>query len=134
MTILISGWSSSKANFVWQFCYLLPWNWLTISFFDKRTITLIKCQIRLDYPVFSQVQYEAQLIWNINPGFQFEATMRWDNDFVILKLKEPLDFNDDVQPACLPPSNYLQEHSTEDQCFTSGWGHTTHGTVQNSFI
>ena len=38
-------------------------------------------------------------------------------------MKSPLDFNEDVQPACLPPSKaYLGLGSTEEQCFTSGWG------------
>ena len=46
-----------------------------------------------------------------------------DNDFVILKLESPLEFNNDVEPACLPSStNYLNKDSTEERCFTSGWG------------
>ena len=46
-----------------------------------------------------------------------------DNDFVILKLDSPLELNADVQPACLPSSAaYLPVSSTEERCFTSGWG------------
>merc|ERR1711962_565907 len=71
-----------------------------------------------------QVQYGAQLIWNTNPGYQFEAITGLDNDFVILKLNEPLELDENVKPACLPPSNYLQEDSTENLCYTNGWGIT----------
>ena len=60
--------------------------------------------------------------------------MRWDNDFVILKLNEPLELNEYVQPACLPPSNYHQEDSTVNECYTSGWGDTEYGTVQLLYI
>ena len=35
----------------------------------------------------------------------------------------PLTMGDDVQAACLPSSaSYLPANSTEDKCFTSGWG------------
>ena len=59
-----------------------------------------------------------------------------DNDYIILKLDSPLDFNDDVQPACLPPSkSYLGLDSTEEQCFTSGWGALYYGLfLKNSLI
>ena len=47
---------------------------------------------------------------------------------MILKLGSPLEFNQDVQPACLPPSaNYLDINSSEDRCFTSGWGTLSEG-------
>ena len=51
---------------------------------------------------------------------------------VILKLGKPLELNDDVKPACLPSSNYLDLTSTEDRCFTSGWGHLQEG--KNKFF
>merc|ERR1712113_218903 len=41
----------------------------------------------------------------------------------ILKLSNPLELNDNVKPACLPSSaDYLDVSSTEERCFTSGWG------------
>jgi len=45
-----------------------------------------------------------------------------DNDWVILKLSSPLELNDKVFPACLPEADYLDISSTEEACFTSGWG------------
>ena len=61
-------------------------------------------------------------IWNQNVGFEYDDPTK-DNDFVILKLGSPLQFNNDVQPACLPSSSgYLSLDSTKDRCFTSGWG------------
>merc|ERR1712156_1138736 len=52
----------------------------------------------------------------------------FENDFAILKLDSPLEFNDDVKPACLPTSSdYLDVSSTEERCFTSGWGTLSSG-------
>jgi len=51
-----------------------------------------------------------------------------NNDWVILKLDTPLELNSDVQPACLPSSSdYLSTSSTEQECYTSGWGTTSSG-------
>ena len=62
------------------------------------------------------------MIWNTNDGFEFNGTT-FDNDFVIVKLGSPLQFDDNVQPACLPSSQkYLDSDTTEERCFTSGWG------------
>ena len=61
-------------------------------------------------------------ILNTDFGFEYNE-MTEDNDFIILKLGSPLIFNKDVRPACLPSSkDYLGLDSTEDRCFTSGWG------------
>ena len=59
---------------------------------------------------------------NTDAGFQFDDSF-FDNDFVILKLGSPLQFDDNVQPACLLSSpKYLDFETTEERCFTSGWG------------
>ena len=51
-----------------------------------------------------------------------------DNDWLIVKLGSPLEMNSDVQAACLPSSSeYLSTSSTEDRCFTSGWGTLSSG-------
>ena len=62
------------------------------------------------------------MIWNTSKGFEYDDTTH-DNDFIILKLGSPLIFDKGVKPACLPSSKeYLGLNSTEDRCFTSGWG------------
>ena len=69
----------------------------------------------------------AQVIYNNNPGFQYNADT-FNNDFVILKLNKPLELGGDVQAACLPSSSqYLDKSSTEKRCFTSGWGSRSQG-------
>merc|ERR1712051_486309 len=74
-----------------------------------------------------QTRNIAQVIYNNNPGFQYNSGTL-NNDFVILKLSSPLTLNDDVKPACLPSSSeYLGVSSTEDRCFTSGWGTLSSG-------
>ena len=45
-----------------------------------------------------------------------------NNDWIILKLDIPLDFNDDVRPACLPSPNWAPETDPNNHCFASGWG------------
>ena len=75
----------------------------------------------------SQIKEIAQIVWNVDEGMKFIQST-FENDFVILKLGSPLQFNIDVQPACLPTSkNFLSLDSTEDMCFTSGWGRLQHG-------
>jgi len=44
-----------------------------------------------------------------------------NNDFIILKLKSALTFNENVGPACLPEAGYAPETSGQT-CFVSGWG------------
>ena len=75
-----------------------------------------------------QVRDISQIIKNNNPGFQYNAGT-YDNDFVILKLGSPLIFSNDVKPACLPSANYLGTSSTEERCFTSGWGTLSSGEL-----
>ena len=53
-----------------------------------------------------------------------------NNDWVILKLDSPLTLGGDVQAACLPSSSgYLPVTATEEQCWTSGWGTLSSGTL-----
>merc|ERR1739846_242030 len=69
-----------------------------------------------------QIRNIASIVWNTNAGQTYDSGTL-DNDFVILKLESPLELNADVQPACLPSSAaYLDTSSTEERCFTSGWG------------
>ena len=70
----------------------------------------------------SQVKDIANIIWNNEIGFVYDKDSH-DNDYIILKLGSPLQFNENVQPACLPPSSsFLGLDSTKTSCFTSGWG------------
>ena len=62
-----------------------------------------------------------------NPDLPFNSGTL-DNDWEILKLSSELELNDDVLPACLPSSaDYLSTTSTEESCFTSGWGTLSSG-------
>ena len=44
------------------------------------------------------------------------------NDITIIKLKDPLTFGPDIQPACLPPGHLGLQH--DQDCWASGWGAT----------
>ena len=65
----------------------------------------------------------ASGIWNYEFPFNNPA---YNNDYVILKLASPLNFNENVQPACLPDPNFAPD-VTGQMCFVSGWGALTHG-------
>ena len=49
-----------------------------------------------------------------------------DNDYILLKLKQPLTFNSDVKPACLPETSFAPD-TTGQTCFVSGWGTLSSG-------
>ena len=58
----------------------------------------------------------ANGVWNSAKPYQGN-----NNDFVILKLKSALEFNENVGPACLPEPGYAPETNGQT-CFVSGWG------------
>merc|ERR1711884_711553 len=55
-------------------------------------------------------------VWNTEMPYEGN-----NNDFIILKLKNALNFNDDVGPICLPDSDHAPD-ATGETCFVSGWG------------
>ena len=78
-----------------------------------------KCHVKT---ALSQVKDIAGIVLNNEIGFVYEKDTH-DNDYIILKLGSPLQFNENVQPACLPSSSsFLGLDSTKTSCFTSGWG------------
>ncbi|XP_068098415.1 chymotrypsin-like elastase family member 2A [Hyperolius riggenbachi] len=42
------------------------------------------------------------------------------NDISLLKLAEPVQFSDTIQPACLPSAGAILPHNT--RCYVTGWG------------
>ena len=54
-----------------------------------------------------------------------------DNDIALLKLEKELDFNERVQPACLPYEPYYQPLNN---AFASGWGENEPGGEQIFFL
>ena len=64
----------------------------------------------------------------IHPMFNKRKGAIYDNDVAILKLKSPLTFNENVQPACLPHSSFMPEN-TRELAVISGWGRTSFGNV-----
>ena len=78
-----------------------------------------------------KVKSIAQVISNNDLPY---SSSTLNNDWSILKLASPLEMNSDVQAACLPSSaGYLSISSTEERCFTSGWGTLSQGILYRVF-
>ena len=79
-----------------------------------------------------QVRGISQVISNTDLPYNSQTI---NNDWVIAKLDSPLTLDGNVQAACLPSTSYLPVTSTEDRCFTSGWGTLSQGIYEPySFI
>ena len=62
-----------------------------------------------------------------------DSTSVFDSDVGILKLLEPLEFNENVKPVCLPEASFNPEESGETvKGVVSGWGQTDAGIDNNS--
>ena len=68
-----------------------------------------------------QVRSVVQNIWNQDLEYNEETR---NNNWIILKLDTPLDFNDEVQPVCLPSPNWAPNTDSFNHCFVSGWGNS----------
>ena len=60
-------------------------------------------------------------------------SMKLDNDVAILKLKLSLNFNENVQSACLPDPFFAPEESGE-YAIVSGWGTTSEGNFMYELL
>ena len=58
----------------------------------------------------------------IHPNFNPPSTGT-DYDVALIKLKEPITFNNDVRPVCLPTSDF----PPGTNCYVTGWGNTREG-------
>ncbi|XP_050528451.1 venom protease-like [Daktulosphaira vitifoliae] len=57
------------------------------------------------------------------------------NDIALLKLAEPVKFNSNIQPICLPTSSELRSHSFEGTLpFIAGWGDTSYNGVASKTL
>merc|ERR1719491_703844 len=68
-----------------------------------------------------------KIIWNTKqPWDNVETSSHHptsNNDIVILKLKSPLKFNDNVQPACLPDvASFDKARANKQMAALTGWG------------
>ena len=73
-------------------------------------------------PIIFQVRKIIKMIYNNEMPFDPDTT---SNDVVILKLNNPLNFNKNAKPACLPDADWTPE-SVKTKCFASGWGALYH--------
>ncbi|KTG42036.1 hypothetical protein cypCar_00021759 [Cyprinus carpio] len=53
---------------------------------------------------------------------EFQNISEWDNDLALIKLKEPVKFNESVMPIPLPEIGDNQEEKEEEKGIIAGWG------------
>merc|ERR1712179_833416 len=70
----------------------------------------------------------ANGVWNDDMPYEGN-----NNDFIILKLKNALTFNDDVGPICIPEPDHAPD-ATGQTCFVSGWGTLESGGSSTSAL
>ena len=58
----------------------------------------------------------------VHPNYNPPVTGN-DYDVALIKLEEPITFNNDVRPICLPAMDFLPGTN----CYVTGWGATTEG-------
>ena len=76
--------------------------------------------IYIHFSQFLKISEVEKVIWNDEKKYY---VTKWDGptyDIIIFKLKTPLKFNSNVQPACLPSAKWEPESNAN--CFVSGWG------------
>ena len=76
---------------------------------------------------FQVKQIEAVLF---NQEFPYNAN-RIKYDIALLKLSSPLEFNDDVKPACMPTVEISSIAYSNDDCYISGWGRSSNYDIFN---
>ena len=80
-------------------------------------ISMISIQVN---HFFQRIDLE-KIIWNTKHPWDKDGTS--NNDIVILKLKSPLKFNDNVQPACLPDvASFDKARANKQMAALTGWG------------
>lgn len=55
----------------------------------------------------------------IHPEFKQDT---FENDIALIHLKDPVTYNDFIQPICLPFFNNVPKIDKTKRCFISGWG------------
>merc|ERR1719412_3551049 len=132
----IVGGEAAPSMIPWQVAMLSgSWQFCGGTILDSCTIlTAAHCSINTGHTIRAgsttktsggQVKSIAQVISNNDLPY---SSSTLNNDWSILKLATPLEMNSDVQAACLPSSaGYLSTSSTEERCFTSGWGTLSQG-------
>ena len=58
----------------------------------------------------------------LHPDFDPVAS-GFDYDVALIKLKNPIKFNSNVRPVCLPTTDF----APGTNCYVTGWGDTTEG-------
>ncbi|KAA0184094.1 putative serine protease [Hyalella azteca] len=62
----------------------------------------------------------------VHPGFNTPTVL--NNDIALIRLRSEVNFNQYIQPICLPPTNFgRSEVSVNQTVLAVGWGHTRTG-------
>ena len=72
--------------------------------------TNISSSVRREYTIVAYFNYEM---------YNAPGNIRYDYDISLVKLSQPAELNDDIQPICQPEANNMYVNSTAS---IMGWG------------
>jgi len=73
-------------------------------------------------------RHEVKAVY-IHPSWKNE--LLYNTDLALMELKTPIDYDDFVQPACLPRPG---AHPRSSHCYISGWGRLDNGAKKGSNV
>ncbi|XP_076342243.1 trypsin-1-like [Tachypleus tridentatus] len=137
---IVGGVNAEKGEFPWQISLQLTHpqfgflgHWCGGVLVDKQWImTACHCIINplfsLPHPIYWHVrvgdhhlkrQEGSEKTYNVSHVFYNHWYRNYDNDIAMMRLSEPVELNDYVQPVCLP-DKFDQFEGTD--CYATGWG------------
>ncbi|KAM9299595.1 chymotrypsin-like elastase family member 2A [Gastrophryne carolinensis] len=100
---------------------LLNNNWvLTAAHCISKSYTYRVMLGKHNFSTFEDGQKTISVVKLINHSQWNPNRLSNGYDISLLKLSEPVEYSDTIQPACLPPAGYILPHNYP--CYVTGWG------------
>ncbi|CAH1785597.1 unnamed protein product, partial [Owenia fusiformis] len=127
-------WQASLQDGTFHYCgaSLITAQWVVTAahcIVDETSTTVVLGEHDRDTASGNEVRAPSAMII---PHEGYAAGAPYPNDIALIKLQQPVTFNDYIQPACLPEDPNMSV-TTEDNCLITGWG-STQDTGNNKLL